>query len=145
MKPSNFSIDSSGMSGQLIGTLHKAELEWAAVLVIRYHHMHKLEEWTPVSRSDVATLFSSDTEGAMRWAANPFWRCVGDANREEYVRFAVLVLLVPSLDLVADDPLQDLTDFGWFPKTCKRVVDFLESDRDIVDLFLGGHGLLSFQ
>jgi hypothetical protein len=74
MKPYNFQIDTSGMSAQLVGTLHKAELEFAAVLVIRYHHVHKLEAWTPISRRDVATLFESDTEGAMKWGKNPFWR-----------------------------------------------------------------------
>lgn len=74
MKPNNFQIDSFGLSPQLIGTLPKAEFEWAAVLVIRYHHVHKLEEWTPISRRDVSTLFESDTEGAMKWGANPFWR-----------------------------------------------------------------------
>lgn len=75
IKPTDFPIGDSPIVQALINTLGKSELEFAAALVIRYHHVHGLTEWTPVSRADIATLFDEPADPiAAGWARNPFWR-----------------------------------------------------------------------
>lgn len=59
--------------GLLTDTLGQAELEAAAALIVRWHHVHELKDWQPVSRQDVLELFESD-DVAQAWATNPFWR-----------------------------------------------------------------------
>ena len=59
--------------GTLLDTFGKAELEAVGALIVRWHQVHQLAEWTPVSRADIATLFESD-DLARGWARNPFWR-----------------------------------------------------------------------
>lgn len=75
MKPSDFHIhpDGVGMAAELVSALHKAELEFAATLIIHYHQQKKLEDWTPTSRTEIAN-FMRDDATSRRWAQNPFWR-----------------------------------------------------------------------
>lgn len=59
--------------GMLVGTLGRAECEFVGALIIRWHHVHRFDEWTPVSRADIANLFDTDSV-AQEWARNPFWK-----------------------------------------------------------------------
>jgi hypothetical protein len=56
-----------------LGTLGRAELENVAACIVLYHWDHKLEDWSPVSRKQIADWFptSSWMTGC---ADNPFWR-----------------------------------------------------------------------
>ena len=54
-------------------TLHKAEAEFAAAVLVRYHQAKELTEWTPVTRTELADFLGTDPE-AEKWARNPFWR-----------------------------------------------------------------------
>lgn len=63
----------AGIADVFIGTLHKAELEFTAVLIARYHHVHGLTEWAPITRRQIASLFETD-DVTRKWGSNPFWR-----------------------------------------------------------------------
>lgn len=56
-----------------IATLGRAELENVAACIVLYHWDHKLEDWTPISRAQIAAWFptSSWMTGC---AGNPFWK-----------------------------------------------------------------------
>lgn len=75
LKPADVQLGAAGMLTDRFG---KTEVECAAALVVRYHQVHGLTEWTPVSRRQVISLFDED-DVSMRWVANPFWR--PDPNR----------------------------------------------------------------
>jgi hypothetical protein len=70
-KPSQVSIDPIGA---IVATLGKAEHEMCAALIVRWHHRHSPDEWTPMSRADVATLLDGNDELVASWGANPSWR-----------------------------------------------------------------------
>lgn len=59
--------------GMLIGTMDHGEVEFMAVLIIRYHHLISPDAWIPVSRAALATMLQHDDE-CKKWAENPFWR-----------------------------------------------------------------------
>lgn len=75
MKPSDFHINPNniGMALELVSALHKAELEFAATLIIHYHQQKKFEDWVPTSRTEIANFMRDDVT-SRRWAQNPFWR-----------------------------------------------------------------------
>jgi len=74
--PTDFSPHYSYIVNQLTGTLHKAELEFAAALIIRWHKLHSSETWIGFSRDDIATLFNpaSPDPGVLEYQGNPFWK-----------------------------------------------------------------------
>ena len=56
-----------------LGTLGRSELENVAACIVLYHWDHKLEDWTPVSRRQIADWIP--TSDWMRdCARNPFWK-----------------------------------------------------------------------
>ncbi len=73
--PNTIPITNHPIVQGLINTLGRAELEFAAALVIRYHQAHGLTEWTPLSRNDIAKLFEKSNPDPIVavWARNPFW------------------------------------------------------------------------
>ncbi len=74
MKPKDFHVSPNGigMAYELVDSLHKAELEFAATLIIYYHHCLKYEDWVPTSRRELSD-FCKDNEIALKWFKNPFW------------------------------------------------------------------------
>lgn len=70
LSPSDLRIDPMGT---VMGSLGKAELEFVAALVIRWHQVNNHTEWQPMSRQDIASLFEND-EAVQEWAKNPFWK-----------------------------------------------------------------------
>jgi len=63
--------------GIMIGTLGRAATEMAAAILVHFHHVKGLAEWTPVSRREIADALFGDDEPdpkVLEWAANPFWR-----------------------------------------------------------------------
>lgn len=73
MKPSEIHLNDNPITQALINTLGRAELEFVAALIVRYHHVHGLAEWSPVSRVDIATLFEQPDPIVAAWGRNPFW------------------------------------------------------------------------
>lgn len=59
--------------GMLIGTMEHGEVEFAAALVIRWHHLNSPTEWKPISRAALGEMLKTDEE-SKKWAQNPFWR-----------------------------------------------------------------------
>lgn len=74
--PSDFSLHYSTIVSQLVGTLHKAELEYAAALIIKWHKLRGSEAWINFSREDIATLFKADSPDPtlLEYGRNPFWK-----------------------------------------------------------------------
>jgi hypothetical protein len=70
IKPSDLRIDPMGT---ITNSLGKAELEFVAALIIRWHQVNDHTEWQPVSRADIISLLTSD-EAVQEWANNPFWK-----------------------------------------------------------------------
>ncbi len=91
IKPSYFEITDNPICQQLVATLGRAELEFTAALIIRWHHVNGHEDWVPFSRADIATLFGTGNgEGAdtivLVWGRNPFWNpSPADFDRGGYV------------------------------------------------------------
>jgi len=73
IRPSDFIISDNPITQALIGTLGRAELEFCAALIIRWHHARGAQDWEAVSREDIAKLFGSDPI-AGAWARCPFFR-----------------------------------------------------------------------
>jgi hypothetical protein len=59
--------------GTLCDTLGKAECEFVAAMIIRWHHTNNHTSWQPLSRRDLVSLLDKD-EMTKAWAQNPFWR-----------------------------------------------------------------------
>lgn len=81
LKPSDFQITDNPICSQLVNTLGRAELEFAAALIILWHQVQKHESFTEFSRLDVVSLFGSKEtaftdahEFVLVWGRNPFWR-----------------------------------------------------------------------
>lgn len=73
--PADFSPHYSNIVHQLVGTLHKVELEYAAALIIKWHRLRKCENWIDFSRADIATLFKEDVDPTLlEYGRNPFWQ-----------------------------------------------------------------------
>lgn len=74
--PTDFSPHYSHIVSQLVGTLHKAELEWAAALIIKWHKLRGCDNWIGFSRDDIATLFKEDGADPtlLEYGRNPFWK-----------------------------------------------------------------------
>ena len=73
--PSDFSLHYSNIVNQLLDTLHKVELEYAAALIIKWHRQRDCESWISFSREDVATLFNVDVDQTLlEYGRNPFWQ-----------------------------------------------------------------------
>lgn len=69
MKPKDIRI----IGGLLPDRLGRAELEIAAAIVVRWHHVHSPEAWTTVTRRQIADFLSTD-EQVREWLKNPFNR-----------------------------------------------------------------------
>lgn len=70
LKPSDIVIMEGGF---LIGIFGKAEVEHAAALIIRWHHVNSPDEWKSVCTREIAYLFLSDPK-VIEWGFNPFWQ-----------------------------------------------------------------------
>lgn len=72
--PADFSPHYSNIVFQLTGTLHKAELEYAAALIIKWHKYRNCHNWVGFSRTDIATLFKENSDPTLlEYGRNPFW------------------------------------------------------------------------
>jgi hypothetical protein len=72
IKPADIHLDYDPFAQDLINTLGRAELEFAAAMVIRWHHVHSPDVWVSVSRREIA---QSITDPVIEvWAQNPFFR-----------------------------------------------------------------------
>lgn len=59
--------------GILTGTMGKAELEAAACLIVRCHHVNSFTEWQPLQMPMLADLIRDDLV-TREWGRNPFWQ-----------------------------------------------------------------------
>lgn len=57
--------------GFLVNRFGRAELEFAAAIIVRWHHVHSPEAWTTVTRRQIADFISAD-EQVREWLKNPF-------------------------------------------------------------------------
>jgi hypothetical protein len=74
IKPCDIHLTDDPIVQDLINTLGRAEHEFVAALIVRWHHVHELAEWTPVSRDDIVTLFEPPAPIVAAWGGNQFWR-----------------------------------------------------------------------
>ena len=58
--------------GMLTGTLGSAELEFAAAVLVHYHHDNDLVEWSPILAADFFKWVK--TSIVLEWIKNPVWR-----------------------------------------------------------------------
>jgi hypothetical protein len=74
--PTDFPFHYGYIVNTLAGTLHKAELEYAAALIVRWHKLHSSDAWIGFSREDIATLFnrSNPDPTLLEYGHNPFWQ-----------------------------------------------------------------------
>jgi len=74
MKPADITLSEHSIVQGLISTLGRAEHEFVAALIVRWHRVQGLKDWAPVSRDDIARLFDAPDPIVAAWARNPFWR-----------------------------------------------------------------------
>jgi hypothetical protein len=61
--------------GCLTNTMGKAELEFAAALIVRWHVVNGHADWVPFTRRQISELLDPEKPDpvAGEWASNPFW------------------------------------------------------------------------
>ena len=117
-----------------IATLGRAELENVAACIVLYHWDHKLEDWTPISRAQIAAWFptSSWMTGC---AGNPFWKLdlPGFIEGGWITGWEGGLEEANSLGMVTEKFIEAVASYFWLatPEQAKRVASaLLDSDKE---------------